>query len=521
MLVVDEGVILVVIYIYKQAVATHKGAFARGIDVGRVEHHGMVGARIHGVFHEYGLQRLAVVERLVGYLHAKPLIGFYPRVAVGKGECLDGRPVEGSHANLSGGIAAVTPYVVEYDEVLCLPVADVLGDMGDINRVVIVAGDGKAVALAVGQDGIAQSAHVIVVGTLVVFHQPVGILRPVRVGEKLLLRALADADDDLTVFVEEVLGGDNLAWGEIDYRVCPRIFAIAQVYHAQVGAPLECPFFYDELQVIVGLARGVDVAEGEAAQVGVVSECPGVYQHGAVFIGCADVGVECHRTAIACQIVGTDVGHVGVEGARVALAVDAAAHHLARQTDKVVGVLHQSGTQDGVVPCGLAVQFIHRERTARSVGGEGTVRQSVGDILFALLTPRHDAVGILAPSRVGLERLHLVGPYADEGIGATLKHGVVGGIYLRRGELFVFTRGGVAIYEVDVLQSRTVGKCPAAYLHAERGIHRTALGVEEAHDAQLRPVAIGFCPNLGGTVGIGGAGVVVDGGYAIVRTAEV
>ena len=393
--------------------------------------------------------------------------------------------------------------------------------MGDINRVVIVAGDGRAVALAVGQDGIAQSAHVIVVGTLVVFHQPAGILRPVRVGEELLLRALADADNHLTVLVEEILGRDNLTWGEIDDDVCSRIFAVAEVYHPEVGASLECPFFYDELQVIVGLARGVDVAEGEAAQVGVVSECPGVYQHGAVFIGCADVVVERHRTAIACQVVGTDVGHVGVVRARVALAVDAAVNHLVCEIDEVACVLHQACAQGVVVSCAIAVQLIHLKRTVRSVGGEGAVGQSVGDVLLAFLAPRHYAVGILAPTRVGLERLHLVGPNADEGIGAALKHGVVGGIYLRRGELFVCSRGGVAIYEVNVLQSRTVGKRPAAYLHAERGIHRAALGVEEAHDAQLRLVAVGFRPYLGGAVGVGGAGVVVDGGYAVVRTGEV
>ena len=346
-------------------------------------------------------------------------------------------------------------------------------------------------------------------------------MRPVRVGEELLARALADADNHLTILVEEILGRDNLTWGEIDDDVCSRIFAVAEVYHPEVGASLERTLFYDELQVVVCLARGIDVAEGEATEVGVVPECSPVYQHSAVFVGCADVVVERHRTAVACQVVGTDVGHVGVERARVVLAVDAAVNHLACETDEVACVLHQAFAQDVVVSCALAVQLIHRQRTARSVGGEGAVGQSVGDVLLAFLAPRHYAVGIFAPTRVGLERLHLVGPHADEGILAALKHGVVGGIYLRRGDLFVCFSGGVSIYEVNVLQSRTVGKCPAAYLHAERGIHRAALGVEEAHDAQLRLVAVSFRPYLGGAVGVGGAGVVVYGGYAVVRAAKV
>ena len=346
-------------------------------------------------------------------------------------------------------------------------------------------------------------------------------MRPVRVGKELILRALADADDHLTVLVEEVLGRDNLAWGEIDDDVRSRIFAVAEVYHSEVGASIERAPFYDELQVVVGLARCVDVAEGEAAEAGVVPECPLVNQHGAVFVGFAYVVVERHRTAVAVQVVIAYVGHMGIERARVALAVDAAFNHLARETDEVACVLQKACAQDVVMACALAVQLFHGERAVRSVGGEGAVGQTVGDVLLAFLAPRHYAVGILAPTRVGLERLHLVGPHADEGILAALKHGVVGGIYLRRGELFVCFSGGVSIYEVNVLQSRTVGKRPAAYLHAERGIHRAALGVEEAHDAQLRLVAVGFRPYLGGAVGVGGAGVVVDGGYAVVRTGEV
>ena len=358
--VFQECLIVFGIHVNHEAVATVEGVFALRIDIRRTEHHRMVVVGIHHVFHVEGLEVLAVAEGVVPYLQVDPLVRLLGAAlaVVGKPQPFERRmAAEGAGGDFLCEIVLCHADVGIYHKVLAA-VACCAAHGGEVQLVSVVAADGDAVAVVVHLHVIAHVVHIIVVGTLGIFHYAVGILAPVGVGQILCLHALAHADYHPAALVEEVLAGNHLVGPEIYEAVAARAAVVCHVKHFEVVASLESLRLDEQLQFIVGVGGGygmVVVAECQPAQFLVAAEGYCIDAHGAVVIHRADVLAYVGKAVFPAQhalrrAVGMDVIDTLVGAHGEAVPVD----------DRVIGKLAFLGLQllyeAGVVVAGAAAQ---------------------------------------------------------------------------------------------------------------------------------------------------------------------